>query len=304
MCGILGYSSVGKPTEEFMGRIAELFVLTQSRGSHASGVAWEKSGGLLSGKAPMPATQFIESETYREMEADRPRMMIAHTRWATTGHQSDNANNHPHVGVRGDEALIHNGVIWNWESLRNWHGLKYRSGCDSEVILRMYEHFLGRGRSDAARERAIKKACSRIIGSASFALLNAGTRKIYLGRHSNPVHIVTPQGSGAVVFASEAGHLEKAFPGEKVLMLIEDRVMVISGNGWGSFTVSFRKYRPKPFTPAETRGWTLEDVSTPRRRYLTDSSAVAYGGDSSQMDWHTLEAGEMEGELGLVWPGD
>ena len=68
-------------------------------------------------------------------------MVLGHVRWATHGNPKDNRNNHPHVCSGGRYFLVHNGVISNHLDITDRYGLRLRSDCDSEILLRLVENF-------------------------------------------------------------------------------------------------------------------------------------------------------------------
>lgn len=242
MCGILGFTMSGKPTADFLKKFDELFVLTQKRGEHASGVAWERGGDLYWDKAALPAKVYVKSAGYLKAMARSPRNVIAHTRWATNGHPSNNANNHPHVSMNERLAMVHNGMVFNWEELRLRENLPYVSECDSEAILRLVEKNLGRRSSRDHVREAIAKSTRKVMGSASFAVMSANTRTVFLVCHHNPVHLLVLPGVG-VVFASEASALWEVFGRDaKVLKMAEDTWLALNGATYETGSLKFREY--------------------------------------------------------------
>lgn len=205
MCGILGYSSPVRPSVEFLDGFRQLFVLTQSRGTHASGVAWEREGGLGIEKLQVRAAEFLLSDGYAAFEAAAPLEAIAHTRWATQGHPSNPENNHPHHGLGGRLAVVHNGHIINWQDLIRSKGLGMRGNCDSEVIARLVERGVKKNRGLL---ESVKACASAVQGGATFASLLAGTGTVVY-RWRNP--LAWAKVGKATVFASSASDIEDAF---------------------------------------------------------------------------------------------
>jgi len=130
MCGIVGYVGPRQATDFLIGGLRRL----EYRGYDSSGVAVaHPSGRLVTTKT---AGRIVQLETPL---ADAPapgRVGIGHTRWATHGAATD-TNAHPHLGGDGELAVVHNGVIENFQALKQRltsEGHVFRSSTDSEVI--------------------------------------------------------------------------------------------------------------------------------------------------------------------------
>ena len=134
MCGIVGYvgpSIDGKALDVVMEGLARL----EYRGYDSAGVALVTADGVVTEKRAGKLANLREA-----IEADDlppATTGIGHTRWATHGGPTD-ANAHPHRGGEDDRlALIHNGIIENFHSLKNKliaEGTAFRSETDTEVV--------------------------------------------------------------------------------------------------------------------------------------------------------------------------
>ena len=94
---------------------------------------------------------------------------IGHTRWATHGVPSDN-NSHPHEDCTGRIAIVHNGIIENYASLRSElidKGHKFASETDTEVIVHLIEQFY----TDSL-ESAVRETLRYLRGSFAFAVIS------------------------------------------------------------------------------------------------------------------------------------
>ena len=119
---------------------------------------------------------------------------IAHTRWATHGVPSER-NAHPHVS--GSIAVVHNGIIENYESLRNEltaQGYEFTSDTDTESIA----HLIGATlKSEPDLFKAVQIACSRLVGAYAIAVID----------QSQPGKVVVArEGSPLLLGVSEAGN--------------------------------------------------------------------------------------------------
>ncbi|HAG74521.1 MAG TPA: glutamine--fructose-6-phosphate transaminase (isomerizing), partial [Thauera sp.] len=119
---------------------------------------------------------------------------IAHTRWATHGVPSER-NAHPHVS--GSIAVVHNGIIENYESLRSEltaQGYVFTSDTDTETIAHLVESLL-KGEPDLFR--AVQAACRRLVGAYAIAVID----------HSQPGRvIVSREGSPLLLGLGDEGN--------------------------------------------------------------------------------------------------
>jgi glucosamine--fructose-6-phosphate aminotransferase (isomerizing) len=131
MCGIFGY--MGKnPIKECLKGLK----LLEYRGYDSAGIATLKKGKLLSFKA-CGKINFLEKKlTLKDHDID---LAIGHTRWATHGPATEK-NAHPHFDTKFNLAVVHNGIIENYSSIKKSlidKGLKFRSETDTEVIAQL-----------------------------------------------------------------------------------------------------------------------------------------------------------------------
>ncbi len=209
MCGIFGYIGEGFNTELLLSGIRRL----EYRGYDSWGMAYQYDGHLFVHRA--------EGRIPEELPADIPRSEghfgIAHTRWATHGAPTV-GNAHPHVDCTGDIAIVHNGIIENYKSLRKkLEGLGHfiRSETDSELIAHLIELF----RADGLDFRmAFLETLKSIEGTYGIAAVSRSEpNKIYLGRMSSPLVIGT--GNGFTVVASDPSAI---VPYTRYVMYLED----------------------------------------------------------------------------------
>src|ERR1017187_5081922 len=130
MCGIIGY--VGKKAASPI--LLEGLRRLEYRGYDSAGIAVLDGGELLvrkkKGKIAEGLARLLKSEPVTGT------LGIGHTRWATHGPPSD-INSHPHLDQSGRIAVVHNGVIENYDALKQKllaTGHKFKSGTDTEVL--------------------------------------------------------------------------------------------------------------------------------------------------------------------------
>ena len=142
MCGIVGYTGGQDAPPILLAGLRRL----EYRGYDSAGLATTE-GGQLSLRKRAGRVQALE-DALRDEPAPGP-CGISHTRWATHGPATDR-NAHPHVGGTGDGtvAVVHNGVIENYASLRaglESSGISFQSQTDTEVVAHLLARELGDG---------------------------------------------------------------------------------------------------------------------------------------------------------------
>ncbi|USZ67408.1 glutamine--fructose-6-phosphate transaminase (isomerizing) [Halorussus salilacus] len=125
---------------------------------------------------------------------------IGHTRWSTHGPPSD-ANAHPHTDCSGDVAVVHNGIIENYDELKaklREAGHEFDSDTDTEVVPHLIEDALAGG---ASPEEAFRSAVARLEGSYALAAVFAGSEALLATRSGSP--LVLGVGDDAAYLASD-----------------------------------------------------------------------------------------------------
>ena len=128
------------------------------------------------------------------------RAGLAHTRWATHGGVSDK-NAHPHLDCTGKIIVAHNGIIENWEELRNeleGRGHEFRSETDTEVVPHLIESELGEGEE---LSEAVRRVFNRLGGLNAIAVYFPQEGEIIAFRNGSP--LVIGVGDGEYFLASD-----------------------------------------------------------------------------------------------------
>ncbi|WP_254273457.1 glutamine--fructose-6-phosphate transaminase (isomerizing) [Haloarcula marina] len=187
MCGIIGYVGEQSAQPRLVAGLQKL----EYRGYDSAGIALVddalsvyKQVGLV-GELDLPADS---SQTCG----------IGHTRWSTHGKPTD-ANAHPHTDCTGDVAVVHNGIVGNYDDLRaELPGHEFRSETDTEVVAHLVEEELTR--TDDLRE-AVAAVVDRIEGSYALGVVAAGYDGIVAARRNSP--LVVGHGSDGNFIASD-----------------------------------------------------------------------------------------------------
>jgi len=155
MCGIIGYIGNREATEVIIEGLTRL----EYRGYDSTGIAVLNSNGIEIRKRP---------GKLRILKADlkknplKGKVSLGHSRWATHGIPNE-ANAHPHTDCKKKLAVVHNGIIENYQVLKDKlikEGHKFRSYTDTEVIAHLIEKYYGGNLEEAVRRtvKALKGA--------------------------------------------------------------------------------------------------------------------------------------------------
>jgi glucosamine--fructose-6-phosphate aminotransferase (isomerizing) len=194
MCGIIGCAGRGDATlEVLMSGLEGL----EYRGYDSAGVAL--SNGSLSVCKREGTIERLQQAVGEATDLDG-QVGIGHTRWSTHGPPTD-ANAHPHTDCTGDVAVVHNGIIENYDALRDElaaAGHEFTSDTDTEVVPHLVEDALASGRSF---EDAFREAVARLEGSYALAAVSEGSEAIFATRNGSP--LVLGVGDDAAYLASD-----------------------------------------------------------------------------------------------------
>jgi glucosamine--fructose-6-phosphate aminotransferase (isomerizing) len=212
------------------------------RGYDSSGVATiNPSEGLVLRKT---AGRIDELEARLAETAARGRIGIGHTRWATHGAATDE-NAHPHFGGDGEVAVVHNGVIENFQSLKERlesEGYVFRSATDTEVIAQLIASCLQwqPGGNDRAAEHfaplvgAVQAALAQLQGTYGLAILFRDYPEVMIAaRLGSP--LIIGVGANEHFVASDASPL--AGHTDKIVYLADHELAVLTA---GSLRVVHR----------------------------------------------------------------
>jgi len=168
MCSIIGY----KGNEHASSVLIEGLKKMEYRGYDSVGIATIKSGKLVVRKGVGKVAEVNKSLRLDELPG---KLGIGHTRWATHGGIVD-SNAHPHLACNSTIAVVHNGIIENYEELKDElhrSGHVFNSETDSEVIAHLLEEYF-----EITRDIRLSMifTCKRLVGSFAFvAVFNSST---------------------------------------------------------------------------------------------------------------------------------
>ncbi len=194
MCGIVGYIGQDNAKELLLKGLEKL----EYRGYDSAGIAVVNESGTSVSKAK---GRISELRKVAEADDQDGTLGIGHTRWATHG-VPNYENSHPHQSASKRFTLVHNGVIENYEELKNEYlsDITFISETDTEVIVQLVEHFSNEGLST---EDAFTKVISLLEGSYALGLIdNEDEDKIFVAKNKSPLLIGV--GDDFNVIASDA----------------------------------------------------------------------------------------------------
>lgn len=217
MCGIVGY--VGK--RNALPILLEGLKRLEYRGYDSAGVALLQDGKLLIKKCVGKVSQL--EETTKEMKSTAT-VGIGHTRWATHGVPND-INAHPHTDCHNHIALIHNGVIENYATLKKkleTLGHVFRSATDTEVLVHLIEEF---SRWNKDLDNAVRGALKEVTGTYGIIVVDIfKPDTLIVARKGSP--LVIGYGDEEIVVASDASALVQHT--RKVTYLEDGEVAVVT----------------------------------------------------------------------------
>ncbi|MDP2941361.1 MAG: glutamine--fructose-6-phosphate transaminase (isomerizing) [Candidatus Omnitrophota bacterium] len=237
MCGIIGYIGDREAQPILLSGLKRL----EYRGYDSSGMAVALSGKntLSIRKAPGKITaleRILRNEPFSGAAAG-----IAHVRWATHG-APNQANAHPHHDCRGELALVHNGIIENYETLKRGlikEGHKFSSQTDTEVIVHLIEKFY----HHIPLEDAVRKSLKLLAGSFAIAVISAREPEKLVGARSGSPLIIG-LGKGENFLASDVPAILEHT--KEIIFLDENEVAVLSQSAYKVTGLNGRVIVKKP----------------------------------------------------------
>jgi len=220
MCGIYGHIKKNGEENSVLVCLEGLRQL-EYRGYDSAGIAGIVAGNIVSYKAVGKVSHLdaVVQASPRELD-----IAIAHTRWATHGGVTTE-NAHPHFDQNLNVALVHNGIVENYLSLRTFlekKGIQFSSDTDTEVITQLIAYYY---QGDFVK--SVRKALSFIEGSFAIACIHKDYPDTILAAvHARPLIIGICHKTGDVFLSSDTN----AFMGRSldIFYLHDDEIAAIS----------------------------------------------------------------------------
>ncbi|MEE0267276.1 MAG: glutamine--fructose-6-phosphate transaminase (isomerizing) [Bacteroidales bacterium] len=197
MCGIVGY--IG--TREAYPILIKGLHRLEYRGYDSAGVALLNSAGELNVFKSKGKVENLEK--YCQGKDVSGSVGIAHTRWATHGEPSD-VNAHPHYSQSETLALIHNGIIENYQTLKEFlikEGYTFKSETDTEVLVQLIGYVKKKDNLDLFE--AVQQALLQVVGAYAIGVIEKGKTDVLItARKGSP--LVIGLGEGEYFLGSDA----------------------------------------------------------------------------------------------------
>jgi glucosamine--fructose-6-phosphate aminotransferase (isomerizing) len=235
MCGVIGYVGESQAAPILVKALKNL----EYRGYDSAGVATIANGKVWAEKGVGKLDQVVESHHLDDLPGGAG---IGHVRWATHG-EVTSVNAHPHFDCRREIAVVHNGIIENYQELRARlePNHLFISQTDTEVIPHLIEEYMDGG---ASLEEAVVKTTRQLRGSyAILAVSLKEPQKVVASRKDSPLVVGQNAGknfvsSDVLAFLDETNHVAYMEDGETAVLTKD--IVFLDGEG-KSFQKEFKE---------------------------------------------------------------
>jgi len=166
MCGIVGYIGQKKAYPIILKGLKRL----EYRGYDSAGIALYDGNDIKLCKTK-GKVEDLEKKVFKEISTEGS-LGIGHTRWATHGVPND-VNSHPHYSNSGNLVIIHNGIIENYEAIKQEltkRGYTFKSDTDTEVLVNLIEDVMVQ--EDLKLGKAVQIALNQVVGAYAIAVFD------------------------------------------------------------------------------------------------------------------------------------
>ncbi|MFI1772838.1 glutamine--fructose-6-phosphate transaminase (isomerizing) [Thalassobellus citreus] len=199
MCGIVGYIGY----REAYPIVIEGLKRLEYRGYDSAGIALFDGSNL---KVAKTKGKVVDLEERSDKEITKTgNVGIGHTRWATHGVPND-VNSHPHLSNSGELVIIHNGIIENYDSLKQElisRGYTFHSDTDTEVLINLIEDV--KKQENVKLGQAVQIALNQVIGAYAIAVFDKNKpEEVVVARLGSPLAIGIGKNEDEFFIASDA----------------------------------------------------------------------------------------------------
>jgi glutamine---fructose-6-phosphate transaminase (isomerizing) len=231
MCGIVAY--VGQKNAQNL--LLEGLKRLEYRGYDSSGICIGHNHALHIRRAVGRISALESSLEAPGQQLPAGHIGMAHTRWATHGAPTE-VNAHPHSDDSHTIALVHNGIIENYATLKQFlveKGHKFVSQTDTEVLAVLVAHFY-KGHEEQGLAKAVQAALHETRGTYGIAVMSAkDTDTLVVARRGSP--LIIGVGNGEYVVASDAAAIVEHTT--QVVYLNDNEMAVITPKGFRTTTL-------------------------------------------------------------------
>ncbi|MDW9382359.1 glutamine--fructose-6-phosphate transaminase (isomerizing) [Chryseobacterium sp. JV558] len=213
MCGIVGYTGFQDAYEIVINGLRRL----EYRGYDSAGIVLEGSNNKLEVEKTKGKVEDLVNIS-KELKG-KYKIGMGHTRWATHGVPSDR-NSHPHLSNNGKIAVVHNGIIENYDTIKTMlteKGFTFKSETDTEVLVNLFQYFMDIN-PETDFPTAVRYALNEVYGAYAITVLHEDYPGVLVvGRLGSPLAIgigdkeyfIASDASPFVEFTKEAIYLEE-----------------------------------------------------------------------------------------------
>ena len=307
MCGIFGII-VSDGGIDVKDRIFEGLYQLQNRGYDSCGIGIMGNGEFILHKCSQDIPRNIDAleelgKIIKPLDYSQYNVGIGHNRWATHGGKTD-INAHPHISKSGKFILVHNGIIENYNILRDFLSREmnyvFYSHTDTEIIVALLEYYHGITRNTID---AIKIVINELSGTYGLVILNVDEPdNMYCVRNGSPI-LVGMSECECIVTSEQSGFCNNM---GSYITLDNDDICCISRNKMGitmttsktytnrNITIDKREKTPNPYDH-----WTIKEIYD---QSLIVQNAINLGGrirsESSVklggLDSHNIELEQLD----------
>ncbi len=235
MCGIVAY--LGKKAAQPI--LIEGLKRLEYRGYDSAGIALLSNGGIYVRKT---SGRINALERILDGPCSVDTLGIAHTRWATHG-EPNTINAHPHLDCTGKIAVVHNGIIENYNTLKTWlrgEGVTFTSETDTEVIANLIGYLYRNGNRSGACggqhefEWAVQQALQKLHGTFGLAILCCDFPGTLIGaKRGSP--LILGVGDDEYILASDAAAIVEHTT--QAIYLADNEMVTLGQDGFHTKTI-------------------------------------------------------------------
>lgn len=213
MCGIVGYTGFQDAYDIVINGLRRL----EYRGYDSAGIVLENGNNKLEvEKTKGKVDDLVNISSQLKGVA---KIGMGHTRWATHGVPSDR-NSHPHLSNNGKIALVHNGIIENYDTIKTMlkdKGFTFKSETDTEVLVNLVQYFMDLN-AETDFPTAVRYALNEVYGAYAITVMHEDfSGELVVARLGSPLAIglgdkeyfIASDASPFVEFTKEAIYLEE-----------------------------------------------------------------------------------------------
>ncbi|MHC4759262.1 MAG: glutamine--fructose-6-phosphate aminotransferase, partial [Planctomycetota bacterium] len=232
MCGIVAY--LGKNIAQPI--LIEGLKRLEYRGYDSAGIALLSSGAI---KIKKTSGRISALEEILEEPQGSDTLGLGHTRWATHG-EPNTTNAHPHIDYTGKIAVVHNGIIENYGTLKTWlknEGVEFKTDTDTEVVSNLIGYFYTKGNGNHGQNKfewAVQQALGEVHGTYGLGILCSDFPDMLIGaKKGSP--LILGVGENEFVLASDASAIVEHT--KQAIYLSDNEIVTITPEGFNNKTI-------------------------------------------------------------------